>query len=71
MIKAIQDKRTKRQTMFNKTGYRQLCNRGYFNSLWKNYKHSKVREALRENGKLKYMCKKDPSSVIERPPTAV
>ena len=48
-----------------------LMDRGYFNSLWKNYKHSKVREALRENGKLKYMCKKDPSSVIERPPTAV
>ena len=48
-----------------------LMDRGYFNSLWKNFKHSKVREALTENGKLKYMCKKDPCSVTERPPTAM
>ena len=48
-----------------------LMDRGYFNSLWKNYKHSKVKEALQEKGKLKYMCKTGPSHVNERPPTAL
>ena len=48
-----------------------LMDRGYFNSMWKNYKHSKVSEALKENGKMKYMCKDGPSHVAERPPSAL
>ncbi|KAK3104368.1 hypothetical protein FSP39_000350 [Pinctada imbricata] len=51
------------------TSDEELRDRGYKDTMWKNYKHNRVKEPLIEHGKLKYLCTKDETPVIERPPT--
>ncbi|XP_062593062.1 uncharacterized protein LOC134254549 isoform X2 [Saccostrea cucullata] len=47
----------------------ELRDRGYKNHIWNNYKHNKVKESLKEKGKLKYMCKMREHPVADRPPS--
>ncbi|XP_061162909.1 uncharacterized protein LOC133172114 isoform X2 [Saccostrea echinata] len=47
----------------------ELRDRGYKNHIWNNYKHNKVKESLKEKGKLKYMCKMREHPVTDRPPS--
>lgn len=47
----------------------ELRDRGYKNHIWNNYKHNRIKESLKEKGKLKYMCKMREHPVADRPPT--
>lgn len=47
----------------------ELRDRGYKNHVWNTYKHNKVKESLKEKGKLKHMCKMSEHPVADRPPT--
>lgn len=47
----------------------ELQDRGYKNHVWNNYKHNRIKESLKEKGKLKYMCKMREHPVADRPPT--
>ncbi|XP_021364879.1 uncharacterized protein LOC110457797 isoform X2 [Mizuhopecten yessoensis] len=47
-----------------------LMDRGYRNTLWNNYKFYRIKETLKENGKLHYMCTSNGCDVNSRPPTA-
>uniref|UniRef100_K1QSD3 cAMP-dependent protein kinase regulatory subunit n=1 Tax=Magallana gigas TaxID=29159 RepID=K1QSD3_MAGGI len=47
----------------------ELRDRGYKNHVWNNYKHNRIKESLKEKGKLKYMCKMREHPVADRPPT--
>ncbi|XP_069112796.1 uncharacterized protein [Argopecten irradians] len=47
-----------------------LMDRGYRNTLWNNYKFYRIKETLKEKGKLHYMCTSNGCSVNSRPPSA-
>ncbi|XP_022344135.2 uncharacterized protein LOC111137127 isoform X4 [Crassostrea virginica] len=47
----------------------ELRDRGYKNHVWNSYKHNRIKESLKEKGKLKYMCKMSEHPVADRPPT--
>ncbi|KAK3577915.1 hypothetical protein CHS0354_015465 [Potamilus streckersoni] len=46
----------------------ELRTRGYTNSIWNQYKHSKIKQSLKEGGKLNYMHHLEHHVVRERPP---
>ncbi|XP_033763742.1 LOW QUALITY PROTEIN: uncharacterized protein LOC117344960 [Pecten maximus] len=47
-----------------------LMDRGYRNTLWNNYKFYRIKETLKEKGKLHYMCTSNGCSVNSRPPSS-
>ncbi|KAL5014036.1 hypothetical protein ScPMuIL_008306 [Solemya velum] len=47
----------------------ELRDRGYSNSIWNNFKHSQIKEALHEGGKMKYLRQKEAQNINERPPS--